>query len=237
MPVLGFQQTHYQGEFKGAERAGLYISDRSLFDFVLDHLDESSHRPQYTMVITMENHGPWKSDVGSLADVLRGKPLPPEVSDEARHELVHYLSHVMNGDRALASFAERLLARHEWTVLLFYGDHLPALPHAFAELGFDDSQSARAQRTRYMLLSNRPLSVRKLDLNSYDLPGLLFDTLGFPETGFLALSAEARHEWAHDNDQEFDFSQLKVEAARMEVACKQALDLPAACPSAAMAAP
>lgn len=236
MPRLGFQQAFYEGKFKQAEHIGLYVSDHALFDFVLGHLDEGSASPQYTMVITMENHGPWTSDVGSLADVLHNKPLPEGISDAAKLELVHYLSHVVSGDRALASFAERLLARRRWTVLLFYGDHLPALPHAFAEIGFDDSRPGTSQRTRYMLLSNRPLSPRTLDLNSYDLPGLLFDTLGFPETGSLALSAEARHAWALDNfEHEADFGRIKFDAARIEVKCNQALELPAECPSAGVA--
>lgn len=236
MPRLGFQQTFYEGKFKQAEHVGLYVSDHSLFEFVLDHMDQGTARPQYTMVITMENHGPWASDVGSLADVLHDKPLPEGVSDEAKRELVHYLSHVVNGDRALASFAERLLARRRWTVLLFYGDHLPALPHAFAEIGFDDSKPGTSQRTRYMLLSNKPLSPRTLDLNSYDLPGLLFDTLGFPETGSLALSAEARHAWALGNfEHEADFGHIKFDAARMEVKCNQVLALSAECSSAHMA--
>ena len=34
--------------------------------------------------------------------------------------------------------------------MLFYGDHLPSLPDAFADLGFDDGGTANSQPTRYL---------------------------------------------------------------------------------------
>ncbi|OOG55545.1 hypothetical protein B0E48_12955 [Rhodanobacter sp. C03] len=230
MPALGFQHTYYLKQFGDAARAGEFISDRALFDFVLAHLDEAATSPQYAMAITMENHGPWDFDAGALTSLLNGRPLPHGLSAKGTEEMTYYLAHLVNGDQALGDFAKRLLARPRWTILVFYGDHLPALPHAFTDLGFDDGRPDIEEHTRYMLLSNRPLNSRKLDLNAYDLPGLLFDTVGLPEDGYLALASTIRHVWAQDDYQHgSEYGQIQFNAAQLEVACRHKLDAAGKC--------
>lgn len=230
MPQLGFQHTHYLSAFAGAEHAGAYVSDRALFDYVLAHLDDAGKGPHYAMAITMENHGPWDSDPGTLANVLDGRPLPKGLSAAGLQEMTYYVSHLVNGDAALGDFAERLLARPRWTVLLFYGDHLPALPHAFADLHFDDGDSETDEHTRYMLLSNRPLAPRQLDLSAYELPALLFDTIGLPEDGFLAIESAVRRAWVQDNYQHgAEYGQVEFNGARLEVSCRHKLDAAGRC--------
>ncbi|MBD8881288.1 LTA synthase family protein [Rhodanobacter sp. 7MK24] len=230
MPELGFQHAYYRQAFAGAERAGEYISDRALFDYVLAHLDDGGSGPHYAMAITMENHGPWDFDVGMLANVLGRRPLPKGLSAAGTEEMVYYLSHLVNGDDALGDFAKRLLARPRWTVLMFYGDHLPALPSAFADLHFDDDGLEVQEHTRYMLVSNRPLAPRKLDLSSYDLPALLFDTIGLPEDGYLAFDSVARQAWAQDRYQNgAKYGQVLFNAAQLEVSCRRKLDVAGEC--------
>jgi len=238
MPELGFQHSYYRRDFVGAARAGEYISDRALFDFVLTQLDEAQHEPQYAMVITMENHGPWDFDAGALTHVLDGMPLPRGLSAAGTQELTYYLSHLVNGGRALGDFAKRLLARPRWTVLMFYGDHLPALPHAFADLGFDNSGTNNQEHTRYLLVSNRPLTPQRLDLNSYNLPGLLFDTIGLPEDGYLALASTLRQVWANNHYQHgAAYGQVQFNAAELEVRCRHKLDAAGRCSGKPVASP
>ena len=230
MPELGFQRSYYRGAFVGAGHAGKYVSDHALFDFVLAHLDDARHDPQYAMVITMENHGPWDSDAGTLANVLDGHPLPRGLSAAGTQELTYYLSHLVNGDVALGDFAKRLLARPRWTVLLFYGDHLPALPHVFADLGFDDDGVETAEHTRYLLVSNRALTPRTMNLSSYELPGLLFDTAGLPEDGELALTSVIRQAGEQDHYRhDPKYREVEFNAARLEVSCRHKLDAAGRC--------
>ncbi|MDO1527640.1 LTA synthase family protein [Fulvimonas sp. R45] len=230
MPELGFQHAYYLRSFAGAAHAGEFVSDHALFDHVLAHLDDAGRGPHYAMVITMENHGPWDSDPGTLANVLGAHPLPRGLSAAGTEELTYYLTHLVNGDDALKDFAERLLARPRWTVLLFYGDHLPALPHAFADLGFDDNGTNVTQHTRYLLVSNRPLTPRKLNLSAYELPALLFDTIGFPEDGYLSLDSVVRQVWAEDHYRHgADYGQIQFNAAQLEVACRHKLDAAGKC--------
>ncbi|OOG66309.1 hypothetical protein B0E46_02195 [Rhodanobacter sp. B04] len=233
MPELGFQHAYYEKDFAGAARAGEFVSDHALFDFVLAHFDEGNMGAQYAMVITMENHGPWDYDVGPLAKVLNEHPLPPGLSATGTREMTYYLSHLVNGDAALGDFAQRLLARPRWTLLLFYGDHLPALDAAYKDLGFDDGKRRGQQHTRYMLLSNRPLDPqipRQLDLSAYQLPGLLFDAVGLPEDGYLALASTIRTAWEQDHLQHAEqYRQLQFNAALLEVSCGHKLSATGKC--------
>lgn len=230
MSELGFQHSYYLKSFAGVERTGAYVSDHALFDFVLARLDDTRREAKFVLVITMENHGPWDADAGALASVLDGHPLPKGLSVVGTEEMTYYLSHLVNGDQALGDFAKRLLARPRWTVLLFYGDHLPALPAAFADLSFDDHGAAVQERTRYMLVSNRPLVPRKLDLNSHELPALMFDTIGLPEDGYLAVDSVVQQIRSKDHGQhEADYLAVQFNAAQLEVGCRRKLNAEGRC--------
>lgn len=231
MPQLGFEHSHYEKDFVRAAHAGPYVSDQALFDVVLDHLQKEDGRPSYTMLITMENHGPWGNDVKALPHALDGQMLPDGLSPQGSQELTYYLAHLVNGDAALGNFAQRLLARPRWTILLFYGDHLPSLDHAFNDIGFDDGLDYSQQHTRYMLVSNRPLQPRQLDVNAYELPGLLFDTIGLSDDGYLAFDGAIRDAESSDAaSQRPNYGQVSLNAARMEVRCRHALTLQGECP-------
>ncbi|HET7931882.1 MAG TPA: LTA synthase family protein [Rhodanobacteraceae bacterium] len=230
MPQLGFQKMYFESAFHGVKRAGLYVSDQGLFDFVLDHLKDDAGRPQFVMVITMENHGPWERDPGQLASILQGHPLPTGLSPQGTREMRYYLSHLVNGDAALGNFAKRLLARKHWTILVFYGDHLPALDAAFKDVGFDDGGNHSDEHTRYMLLSNRPLQPRTLNLDAYQLPGLLFDTAGLPMNGYLAFDGAVRQAEVQDHFQDnASLGQVLYNAARLEVACRSRITFAGTC--------
>lgn len=228
MPALGFQRSYYEDAFKGAPRAGLFVSDHSLYEAVLNHLNTAATGPSYIMAITMENHGPWNRDAGDLTKLLKTNPLPAGLSPAGTYEMTYYVSHLLNGDQALAEFAQTLMARKRWTLLLFYGDHLPELSAAYGDLGFDNNQEAPSQHTRYMLLSNRPFDPdqrRQLDLAAYDLPGLVFDIAKLPEDGYLALASTIRATAARDAVPNADaYRDVQFNAARLEVRCGHKLD-------------
>ncbi len=229
MPLLGFDAGHYEESFASSERVGPQVSDRALFDRLLQALEAETPAPRFLFGITMENHGPWSSDVGALAALLEDRPLPTGLSTAGARELTHYLAHLVNGDAALGDFARALLARSRWTVLVFYGDHLPNLPNAFADLGFADGAAATAQPSRYLIVSNRTLEPRELDISAFQLPGLLFDALGLPLDGYLAIQATRRELQSGDGAQA-DSDRLDYEAARIEVACGRALNAAGECP-------
>lgn len=232
MPGLGFQESRYQDDFKSGARIGSFISDDTLFEAVLQRLERQKSQPIYLMAITMENHGPWNRN-DALLDQLDHISLPTGLSPEGEEEFRYYLSHLIHGDRALGEFAAKLLARPRWTILLFYGDHLPALNTAFRDIGFDDGRSAPEEHTRYMILSNRPFDPqqrRHMNLHAYDLPALLFDVGKLPANGYLAFSSVIRqmNDRSSANTQT-PRKELVFNGAIMEVRCRQPLELSGHC--------
>ena len=230
MPALGFQQSYYEDSFKNAAHVGAYVSDQALFSTVLAHLAKPQAKPSYTMLITMENHGPWSTKAIALPHILDNRALPKGLSPEGAEQLSYYLSHLVNGDGALGDFAARLMARPRWTVLLFYGDHLPSLNTAFGDIGFDNGKTYADQRTHYMLISNRLLQPRKLDLSAYELPALLFDTVGLPEDGHLAfVGTILQLESGGSSARASHYEEISINTARDEVRCKEKIQLDGSC--------
>lgn len=228
MPRLGFSESHYVKSFADSERLGPHVSDRALFERLLAALKRPHERPQFVMGITMQNHGPWNGNTDALPEHLQHQPMPPGLSGAGARELGYYLAHLASGDAALGDFARALMARPRWTVLVFYGDHLPNLTDAFADLGFHDDGAATRQPTRYFIISNRLLEPRELDIDAFQLPGLVFDAVQLPMDGYLAIGAVARERVAAGDHGSVP-AQIAYDAARAEVACGRVLDASGGC--------
>lgn len=198
--VLGFHSMHFYDEFYTAPTHGWYVTDAALFDRILTMLpDEEDAPPRLLFAITMENHGPWGTERPIPADTLAAQPVPDGLSDKAQLELRNYLALLDSGDRALAPFAEALLARSRPTLLLVYGDHLPDLGATYRELGFDNDDKPWKQTVPYLLVGNVGYPEARLDSESEFLASLLLDALQVPYDGYFAINAAARDNLAFGN--------------------------------------
>lgn len=96
-------------------------------------------------------------------------------------ELAHYLYHARRADQALAGLLDHVARRERPTVVLFYGDHLPALDEVFDQVGFVDGASARTQPVPWLLFDNREPGGGQAatgTLRSYHLASLVLDAAG-----------------------------------------------------------
>jgi phosphoglycerol transferase MdoB-like AlkP superfamily enzyme len=118
--VLGFDKTVFAEDMKHQARVerSPFISDRALYDEVLDHL-EATQEPLLLNVVSMQNHGPFL-DRHDKPIRSRGD-LPSSVLAEASQ----YATGLRHSDDALQTFIEQLEELEERTVVVFYGDHLP----------------------------------------------------------------------------------------------------------------
>lgn len=136
----------------GQARDGLWPSDRAMTDLVLDRLGREGP-PMFVLSISMENHGP-HGTVAPVSDeaAWNAIPLPEGLSDDAARQLRQTLYHLGNADAQFARLLASLQRRGRPFVLLFFGDHLPNLRDAFAELGFVDGRGPRQQPVPWLLL-------------------------------------------------------------------------------------
>ncbi|KVL30304.1 LTA synthase family protein [Burkholderia sp. MSMB1835] len=137
-PLLGFGKFLDIEYFSDSPRAGPYIADSAVLDTVIDVLDEPRSAPRFIFAMTMENHGPLH-----LEQVLPGESSSRHTlgEDPSWRDLTAYLRHIENADAMIGRLLDHLRASDRETVVCFYGDHVPALPHVFEKLGVSPQTS------------------------------------------------------------------------------------------------
>ncbi|WP_231600530.1 MULTISPECIES: LTA synthase family protein [Burkholderia] len=137
-PMLGFERFLDIEHFAAARRCGPYISDEAVTDAIIAALDAPRDRPRFIFAMTMENHGPLH-----LEQVLPGESSSRHTlgEDAPWRDLTAYLRHIENADAMIGRLLDHLRASDRETVVCFYGDHVPALPHVFEKLGVNPQHS------------------------------------------------------------------------------------------------
>jgi len=171
-PLMGFDEFVDIASFDQAilkDQSSPYVSDAAVAKKVCDLLSETSSRPIFVFVITMENHGPLH-----LEKVLPGetqslylKPPPDKCED-----LTIYLRHLANANQMAKTLREHLvsLARPGW--FCWYGDHVPIMPQVYKEFGAPDSQ------TDYFIVGPKSEEgVQKLNINAHELSAHLISLM------------------------------------------------------------
>jgi hypothetical protein len=124
--------------FADAPRAGPYVSDLAVAEAIIEALDKPRDKPAFIFSMTMENHGPLHLEAVAAGEGAAFHGL----GDDTRWcDLTAYLRHLANADAMLGRLLAALRTRRRDTVLCFYGDHVPALPHVYTELGCEPAQS------------------------------------------------------------------------------------------------
>jgi phosphoglycerol transferase MdoB-like AlkP superfamily enzyme len=188
LKTLGFAGFDDETTFVGAPHEGYYISDAALVDHILARLGDSGP-PTFIFAISMENHGPYDESPGIDARRRDAESVPPGVPHDAAANFRNYLYHLDNADHALGRLAEALAHRNRRSLLLFYGDHLPALPRVYASVGFDDGAAETAQPVPYLLFDTAHQHGTIENTASFFLGAELLAAAGIHEQYFDVLDA------------------------------------------------
>lgn len=149
-PYLGFERFLDEKEFKWAKRSGFYVSDQALTDELKKQLD--TDQKQFFFAISMENHGPWKTGRPNMDEDKLSLIEPPlALKGESRVAFQQYVYHQQTAEAALLNLIDELESKDTRSVVLFFGDHLPALTRPFDDLGFKDGESRYQQRTPFLI--------------------------------------------------------------------------------------
>ena len=137
-PMLGFEQFLDIEHFATASRSGPYVSDDAVTAAIIAALDAPRGRPRFIFAMTMENHGPLH-----LEQVLPGESCSRHTlgEDASWRDLTAYLRHIENADAMIGRLLDHLRTSDRETVVCFYGDHVPALPHVFHKLDVNPQHS------------------------------------------------------------------------------------------------
>lgn len=163
-----------------------YATDESL-EAIMESVLEESEEPTFLFAITMEAHQPYFLSEGEEQPVS----VTSTFTQESAGAVTAYTQRLYDADRMLGRLAEYIDRRERPTVLIFFGDHWPALGayyEAHDENGmfldmtsYEYKDLRKRYTTPFLIYANRPLD-----------PGLFQDNEGNELSTYYLLLAAAR---------------------------------------------
>lgn len=186
-----------------------YVSDQETYAEALDVLKDEDGK-HMVMIATMQNHMPYDA---AKYDYYRFKQLNPT---DNTYLFESYLETVSHADQYLGEFIAELDKLEERTVMLWFGDHAPAVLNEYTESG-DPELIDLAHLTPYFVYANFDLDELysekevadmneargfSFEVDGVDLPvvtpnclsSILYDVLGVKKTPLIALASEVCEE-------------------------------------------
>lgn len=187
---LGFDRFVSQDAFPAdARKHGELMPDSAMTDQIMAQL-KNDGPPRFVFAISMEAHGPYDKSYIENAAERDAIPVPAGIDDHDKLQLRNYIYHMRHADAELGRLADLLKRRERPTLLLFYGDHLPALTDTYAKVGFTSGKDMLAQTVPYILIDvhgDGP-APRNGDLAAWMLPGRLMEDAGVHDDAYFALT-------------------------------------------------
>lgn len=198
-PRLGFDKFISQDDiiqnYDVKYRRG-YIVDDVFMDAVIDTLEENTDSPNFIFGITMENHGGY--DAPNPDDVVIDVE-NDGMTEEILGSVTTYTQGVYYADIALKKLVDYIDSREKETVLIYYGDHLPALGAynaAYNQAGnvdisddYDREELEFIYSTPYLVYSNYDVDYGILEteneLSTYYLLPLVSKAIGTEITPYM----------------------------------------------------
>ena len=177
---LGMEERVFNETYTDADRKGTMISDQAFYEHLTATLDEKlgGDKPLFAYGVTIQNHQAYPySKYGFEPEK---PPLSTTISDSAMETLSVYLEGVRDSTAMLEKLCDYFDSREEPILLVFYGDHRPALGQdygVYRELGLMTGETDSSQdildtyKTPYLLWANKAYA-----------PDCDFDSLELPET-------------------------------------------------------
>ncbi len=196
---LGFEQYRYlEGDYDRMTQA-VYPEDSVLLPEIYADLEKcwEAGKPCFSFSVNVQSHGPYATWDTGAEEYLSGE----QYTAECRNAMNAYMTTIMETDRELAAFIDRLRAAPEPVVLVTFGDHLPWMGDGnvfYDEMGMnvnasEDEGFYQRYTTRYLIWANDAAK----EIIGHDLAGegpavspcylmnLVFEQLGWDGPGFM----------------------------------------------------
>ncbi len=186
--ALGFERFVSMSSFPpGATMDGRYMSDSAMTDEIMVQLKDQGP-PQFIFAISIEAHGPYDVEP-THADERDAIAVPAGVTGKDKQELQTYLYHLKHADAELGRLVSWLAQRKRPSLVLFYGDHLPALSDSYQTAGFVNGGDMLSQAGIWLLVDpQHPGKPVQMDTASWLLPGKLLAQAGIHDDPYFALT-------------------------------------------------
>ena len=145
-----------------------WAKDNVLTECITDALDSTDGRDMiYT--ISVQGHGKYPTE-----QVIRDPRIEVTAapSEELKWKYEYYVNQIYEMDQFIKGLTDTLAKREEPTVLVMYGDHIPAL-----DMTEDDLESGNLYGTQYLIWNNMGLKKDDENLHAYQLAAHVMEML------------------------------------------------------------
>ena len=153
-----------------------WAKDNVLVGEILAALDLTENE-DYIYTISVQGHGKYPSEQVIENPAIKVLSAPTE---ELKWQYEYYVNQIYEMDKFVKNLTAELEKRDEKTVLVMYGDHLPALDMTEEELTSGD-----LYKTEYIIWSNFKMEKEDKDLFAYQIGAEVLERLGI-DTGTMA---------------------------------------------------
>ena len=145
-----------------------WAKDDVLTECITDALDSTDGRDMiYT--ISVQGHGKYPAEQVLQNPAIEVTAAP---SEELKWKYEYYVNQIYEMDQFIKALTDTLAKREEPTVLVMYGDHIPAL-----DMTEDDLESGNLYGTQYLIWDNMGLEKDDENLHAYQLAAHVMEML------------------------------------------------------------
>ena len=152
-----------------------WCKDTVLTDEIMEIMTESEER-DFMHVISVEGHGAYPTE-----KVFKNPYTEVTAADEeTKWKYEYYLNECHEMDTFVGDLIERIEEAGEPTVMIIYGDHIPAL-----DVKEENYNQKDLYTTRYVIWDNIGLSKEDRDIYSYQSGAILLEDAGLAHEGII----------------------------------------------------
>lgn len=181
--AFGFDTFDDEATFTGATRFRNRIDDASTYSKTLEYLN-GSDTPQFIFDVTLMGHSGYET--GLVPEDKRVNCTVDGLDEKNQNKLNEYLATSNEEDAQLKTLIDGIKKSKKPTIVLFFGDHQPALSEAIDGESDDIEQTEKQWQTCYTMWANYDVagSVKgtELDTSTSYLSALLCHEAGIPMT-------------------------------------------------------
>lgn len=144
--AMGFDEFISEDAFEGAERIRDYVSDRANYEKIIEYYEAHRGEKLFVFNVTMQNHGGYGFTNGRMDTTI-------SIDNIQNEEAEVYLSLLQKSDEAFEDLISYFSQVEEPTMIVMFGDHLPALSDEFYTSLYgkaDEDRTAEEQSLKYV---------------------------------------------------------------------------------------
>ena len=188
---LGFDKIMFKDAFPGKHRIRQFISDREMFDTIIDTYEKQEDNPLFVFGVTMQNHGGY---------TFNAKNFDEEISlvgyDKEYRDVEQYLSLLHETDKAVEHLVSYFESVDEEVVIVFFGDHQPNFENDFftssEQVGTTSlTEQQQSYKVPFFIWANYDIEEKSVDCTSLSyLSSYVYDVAGISMPSYNRFLAE-----------------------------------------------